>query len=447
MQITIPQNAQTVISTLAAKGFEANVVGGCVRDALLGTAPHDWDVCTNAEPAQVEDCFRAFKTFDAGIKHGTVTVVVDGELIEVTTYRIDGVYADNRHPDRVSFTKSLAEDLARRDFTINAMAYCDKDGITDPFGGREDLKRGVIRCVGDPDLRFGEDALRILRALRFASRLGFSIHYATAESIHKNAALLNSISAERIRDELMGILCGSGAEQILNEYRDVIAVIIPELAECFDFDQCNKHHVYDVYRHITRSVGVSRNHPLIRLTMLLHDIGKPQSCTQDSDGTKHFKGHQKISADISRTVLRRLRFSNITIDNCLRLVLFHDVRFNGSKRLVKRVLNHIGEDNMRLLFEVQLADLLAQSDYKREYKLNGVLNAQLQLEEILRQNDCFSLKQLALNGRDLINAGITDGRQIGKILYFLLDEVIDEKLANEKNALLARALEVKDSFV
>lgn len=442
MKINIPENAKKIINRLTDCGYEAFAVGGCVRDALIGNNPHDWDICTNAMPEQMKECFNGFTTFDAGIKHGTLSVVIDSEIFEITTYRIDGSYSDNRHPNCVSFTSDIVRDLARRDFTVNAMAYNDVIGIVDPFDGKADLRDKIIRCVGDPDKRFNEDALRILRALRFSSRLGFQIETKTAASIHKNAHLLNNISAERIRDELTGILCGDRVEDILNTYRDVIAVFIPEIAETFDFDQRNKHHVFDIYSHITHSVGIITNHPLTRLVMLFHDIGKVRACTQDADGTRHFKGHQQISADMAKVILQRLRFPNTVIDDCLKLIVYHDVRFNGSQSQVKRVLHQIGEVNMRLLFDVQYADIMSQSVYQREKKLQMLTMARKQFESVIAENACFSLKQLSVNGNDLIEIGITDGRQIGKILNCLLNDVIDEKIKNERSLLISKAKEI-----
>ena len=441
MIITIPTNAKKLINRLTESGYEAFAVGGCVRDALIGSIPHDWDICTNAVPEQMKACFTGFTTFDAGIKHGTLSVVIDGETFEVTTYRIDGTYSDNRHPNCVSFTSDIVRDLARRDFTVNAMAYNDLKGIIDPFGGKADLKNRIIRCVGNPDDRFNEDALRILRALRFSSRLGFQIEEKTAASIHKNAHLLTHISAERIRDELTEILCGERAQDILNTYRDVIAVFIPEIAETFDFDQRNKHHLFDIYSHITHSVGIVTNQPLTRLVMLFHDIGKARVCTQDADGTRHFKGHQQVSADMAKVILQRLRFPNTVIDDCLKLIVYHDVRFNGSQSQVKRMLNKLGEDNMRLLFAVQYADIMSQSAFQREEKLQMLAVAKKQFESVIAENACFSLKQLAVNGNDLIDMGITDGKQIGKILNCLLGDVIDDKTENDRNTLLLRAKE------
>lgn len=438
MKINIPQNANFIINALKASGYQAYAVGGCVRNALLGLYPHDWDICTNAKPDEMKAVFRDFDTHDFGLKHGTLVVMVEGDAFEVTTYRIDGVYADNRHPEQVTFTDNLTLDLSRRDFTVNAMAYNDDEGVIDPFGGAEDLKNNLLRCVGVPDNRFHEDALRILRGLRFASTYGFAIEPQTAQAIHSNAALLNHIAQERIREELTGILCGKNVEKILDEFRDVIAVVIPELAETFDFAQKNRHHQYDVWQHIIHSVAAIEDFPHLRMTMLLHDIGKPRACTVDKNGCNHFKGHQQISAELAKVILKRLKCPVDFTETCLQLIVYHDVRFNGTPQQVKRVLQKLGEENMHWLFQVQRADIAAQSGYQRGEKLAAIDLAEAQFEEILARNQCFSLKNLAVNGNDLIAAGITDGKEIGRVLNALLDGVIDEQIPNEKEALLEK---------
>ena len=435
----IPQNAKIIINKLRSAGYEAYAVGGCVRDSLLGITPHDWDICTSAKPDEIKACFRGFDTVDIGIRHGTVAVIIDSQPFEVTTYRIDGEYRDNRHPESVTFTTNLREDLSRRDFTVNAIAYNEEYGIADFYGGESDLKKRLIRCVGNPDERFREDALRILRALRFASCYSFSIETETAAAIHRNAGLLKNIAVERVQAELTRLLCGRGVENILNEFRDVFAVFIPELAETFDFDQKNKHHCFDVFHHITHSVSLIDSDPILRLTMLFHDIGKPRVCTTDKHGSRHFKGHQLVSAEIARNVLSRMRFPNETIETSVTLIVYHDVRFNGTLSQVKRVLNKIGGVNMRRLFCVQFADTLSQSDYLRDEKLSKIDLAKAQLEQILTEKQCFSLRQLAVNGRDLIGIGIVDGKQIGSLLSYLLECVIDDTLPNEKAALLSAA--------
>lgn len=438
MKLEIPQKANQIIQTLEQNGYEAYAVGGCVRNAVLGLPAHDWDICTNAKPEQLRQVFGDYTTHDFGLKHGTLVVSVDGEPFEVTTYRIDGDYADNRHPESVTFTDDLSADLSRRDFTVNAIAYSDRRGFVDPFGGAQDIKSNLLRCVGDPDCRFNEDALRILRGLRFASVYGFAIEPQTARSIHQNAALLQNIAQERIREELTGMLCGKNVLKTADEFRDVIAVAIPELTETFDFPQRTKHHQYDVWRHILHSVAAIDSEPLLRVTMLLHDLGKPRACTTDEKGENHFKGHQQISADLAEVILKRLRFPNVFVQSCLQLILYHDVRFDGSEKQVKHVLQALGEEQMRLLFKVQRADLAAQSDYRRAQKLAAVDAAERQTEKVLQQRQCFSLKQLAVNGADLIALGIPEGRAVGAALQALLTAVMNNELPNEKPALLAK---------
>ncbi len=442
MCVKISPKANRIIRELQDGGFEAYAVGGCVRNALLGIEPHDWDICTNAKPAEMRRIFSGYETHDYGLKHGTLVVMADGEPFEVTTYRIDGVYSDNRRPEKVTFTGDLTLDLSRRDFTVNAIAYNERDGIQDPFGGAEDLSRGILRCVGEPENRFYEDALRIMRGIRFASAYGFTVENKTAEAIHRCSGLLNNIAAERIQAELNGILCGAQAAETLDKFRDVIAVIIPELAEAFDFPQHNKHHRFDVWKHIINSVGGIEPDALLRTVMLLHDIGKPRACTTDANGQNHFKGHQQISADMSETILRRLKYPKAFSEECLELIIYHDVRYSGAPQQIKRLLQKLGESTMRRLFKVQRADVSAQSDYLRAEKLQSIDGAETRLDEIITENRCVRLSDLAVNGRDLIDAGFSEGRQIGIILNRLLDEVIDERLENEKTALLNRAKEL-----
>lgn len=439
MKILIPDDVNFILNRLNEYGYEAFVVGGCVRDSLLGLTPHDWDICTNALPHQIQACFSEFYQFDAGVKHGTVSVVYNKEVYEITTYRIDGDYSDNRHPQNVTFTKDIFNDLARRDFTVNAMAYNDKSGLVDFYGGQADLENRIIRCVGNADERFNEDALRIIRALRFASHYEFSIESKTSESIFRNSCLLNNIAAERISVELLKLLCGNGAEEILNNYRDVIAVIIPELEAEFDFNQHNKHHNRDLWHHTTHSVASIESNPALRMTMLLHDISKPECCSTDSDGVCHFYRHPVVGAEKAHEILRRLKFSNEFIKECETLIKYHDVRYSGSKRQLRRMLNKIGEKNMLNLIKVQRADVMAQSDYKRAEKLELISKSEVDLNEIINSKSCFNLNQLAVNGRDLIEIGITDGKQIGSTLKTLLNKVIDEKLENNKEDLLACA--------
>lgn len=446
MNIVLPKNVKTIIKILNTHNYEAFIVGGCVRDSVIGLTPHDWDICTNAKPEEIKKCFENFNTFDSGIKHGTISVVLDGEVFEVTTYRIDGTYSDNRRPDSVTFTSDITQDLARRDFTINAMAYNEKRGLIDPYGGRNDLSDKIIKCVGNPDFRFNEDALRIIRALRFASVYNFEIDDETAKSIHKNADLLNYIAVERISVELNKLLSGNGAEKILNNYRDVIAVFIPEIKPMFDYNQHTKHHNRDLWHHTIYAVKSIDNTPLLRMSMLLHDIGKPKACKRDEDGTCHFKGHPKYSAEMAENILRRLKYSNDFMETCITLIKYHDVRFSGSKRQLRHVMSAIGDKNVELLLKIQRADIMAQSDYKHKEKLEKLNLACQTYKEILADKDCFTLKQLKINGNDIKNLGLSEGIKIGKILKILLSLVIEDKIENEKSALIKKAEEIRDEI-
>lgn len=446
MNIVLPKNVKKIIDILNKNNFEAFIVGGCVRDSIIGLTPHDWDICTNAKPEEIKKCFANFNTFDSGIKHGTISIVIDSEVYEVTTYRIDGTYSDNRRPDSVTFTSDIAKDLARRDFTINAMAYNEQCGLIDPYGGREDLSDKIIRCVGNPDFRFNEDALRIIRALRFASVYDFVIENEISKSICKNAGLLKNIAVERISVEFNKLLCGNGAEEILNNYRDVIAVFIPEIKPMFDYSQHTKHHNRDLWRHTTYSVKSIDKMPLLRMSMLLHDIGKPKACKRDEDGTCHFKGHPKYSAEMAEIILRRLKYPTDFIETCITLIKYHDVRFNGSKRQLRHVMSAIGDKNVELLLKIQRADIMSQSEYKHKEKLEKLNLACKVYKEILADKDCFTLKQLEINGNDIKKLGVTEGVKIGKILKMLLSLVIEDKLENEKSALLNKAEEIRDEI-
>lgn len=444
MKILLPNEVKNIINELNKNNFEAFAVGGCVRDSLLGIIPNDWDICTDATPAQIIKCFNNYKTFDSGIKHGTVSVVINNEVFEVTTYRIDGNYTDNRRPDSVQFTKDILTDLARRDFTVNAMAYNEKKGLVDPFFGRFDLKNKIIKCVNDPDTRFNEDALRILRALRFASVYNFKIEKETAAAVHKNAELLSHIASERITSEFNKLLCGNGAESILNDYRDVVAVFIPEIIPTFDYEQHTKHHNRDLWHHTTCSVASVENSPLLRMTMLLHDLGKPRACKCDDNGTCHYKPHPKYSAETAEKILTRLKYPADFIKTCVTLIKFHDVRFDGSKHRLRHVMNAIGSKNVELLLKIQRADITAQSEYKHAEKLEKLDRACESYNQILYDNDCFTLKQLNINGNDIKNIGVAQGNKIGKMLKMLLSLVMEDKLENEKSALIKKAEEIKN---
>lgn len=440
-RIVLPFSCDRILQELERNKHTAYVVGGCVRDSLLGKEPHDWDICTSAKPEEVCTLFRAAgrTVIETGIKHGTVTVLTKANKpYEITTYRVDGIYSDNRHPDNVSFTKDLIEDLARRDFTINAMAYNPDIGVIDPFLGQSDLENKVIRCVGNPDDRFQEDALRILRTLRFASVYRFTIEEKTKESILKNKKLLRRISPERLRDELNKTLVGKNVKNIMQEYREVYAEFLPEIKPCFDFDQQNPYHCYDVWNHTLAAIsGIKPELPL-RLVMLFHDIGKPECFSQDENGTGHFYGHAVRSAEIAETVMRRLRYDNKTIEMVVELVCEHDRRSEVTPKSVRKLLNRFGEDQFRRWLKVRAADIGAQNPMSWPERLAKVEALQEIADNILTEKDCFTIQNLAVNGKDLLAAGIPEGPQIGQTLQKLLELVLQNPEHNTKEQLLEK---------
>lgn len=442
MKIEMPQGAKRILDTLEQNGFEAFVVGGCVRDSLLGNEPNDWDITTSALPGEIAACFSKQKLVLNGLRHGTVGIVEDGVLFEATTYRVDGAYSDNRRPDSVTFTRRLEEDLCRRDFTVNAMAYNDRAGIIDCFGGMEDLGKRLIRCVGEPKKRFEEDALRILRALRFSSRLNFFIEEQTARAIMEEKDRLKNIAIERIAKELLVLLCGKGAGRVLSDYPAVFFVFLPELSPMLHFNQNTPYHDLPLWEHTAKSVESIVPQPALRLVMLLHDVGKPSCKTTDEQGVSHYHGHPQKSAVMARQILTRLRLPTGLTEEVVRLILYHDYRCEPSSRAVLRLLNKVGEDTAKKLVQIRLADANAQSSYRREEKLKLIADYENKLHEVLARGDCYSLKNLQLNGQDLLSAGFPAGKEMGRVLGVLLDEVIDGRLANRKALLLARAKEL-----
>ncbi|MBP3498683.1 MAG: CCA tRNA nucleotidyltransferase [Akkermansia sp.] len=440
--INIPEHALTVVERLERYGYEAYVVGGCVRDSLLGRSPKDWDVCTNALPEEVLRVFKRFHVIKTGLQHGTVTVMVSHQPVEVTTFRIDGTYTDNRHPDSVNFVSRVEEDLARRDFTINAMAYNPTRGLVDAFGGQEDLRAGIIRCVGEPDARFNEDGLRILRALRFAARYDFGIETETAFSIHRNRHLLQNVSVERIFVELKGILAGEGVLGMMQAFPDVFAVIIPELAPTIGFDQHNPHHCYDVWTHIAHAVQAAPADEVLRLALLLHDIAKPATYTLGEDGKGHFYSHGKVGADMARDILLRLKSDTATLQNVVTLVREHDSVLPTTAPGMRRLIGKLGIDTLQQLLSIKQADMSAQSTHEREQKQATLRAARLLLDDVLDEPPAFTVSDLAITGRDLIAMGVKPGPAMGNILKTLLAEVQDELLPNTHAALSARAHEL-----
>lgn len=442
MTMDMPKNVDIAINLLQSAGFEAYAVGGCVRDSLLGKTPNDWDITTSAKPEDMKSVFAEFHCIDTGIKHGTVTVVIDGEPLEITTFRLDGEYEDNRHPKSVTFTSNLGADLGRRDFTVNAMAYSKKTRTVDLFGGQNDLKNGIIRCVGDPDRRFNEDALRILRALRFASALDFEIEEKTAQSLLKNRALLGNISEERIAKELLKLVCGKGAKRILMDFAPVLFEILPELQPMYKNSHDNPHHCYDIYEHTLIAVESIDPEPTLRFAMLLHDCGKPAVKKFDENGVAHFYGHQRISAEISAQILARLKVSNKFRDEILFLVSNHDrwELYENTEKMA-RYLSKFGLDGVLNLLKVMRADVLAQSPEYR-YRLDQIADAEETAKNLAAQKPCLSLSELQINGRTLMDIGISQGRKLGAVLAQLLDEVIDGVTKNTQEALTTRAREI-----
>ncbi len=432
----LPSFVCNAIDRLEHAGFEAVAVGGCVRDLLADIPPHDYDIATAATPDEICRIFAGERLIETGIKHGTVTVLLDGEPLEITTYRQDGVYADGRHPDSVTFSRRLKDDLSRRDFTVNAMALHPVHGVTDLFGGKQDLADGVLRCVGNPSVRFAEDALRILRGLRFASQHGFTIESETADALRAARKTLSNVSAERIYAEMTALLCGKYVTQVLLQFPDVIATVIPELKEAVGFSQNNRHHIYTVYDHIARVVGEVSPTPALRWAALLHDCGKPACQTVDSAGEFHFAGHPQESARLADRALTRLRADKHTKEAVLEIVNLHDLRTPPTKKAVQRLLSRVGKDRFFELLDIAAADRSAQNpayapaEKAREDAVRDLAN------KLLSENACLTLSDLAVSGDDLIKAGIPAGKELGDTLHRLLDLVLDEKCENEKNALL-----------
>ena len=435
MQIRLPEKVHNIINTLEEAGYEAYAVGGCVRDSVLGRTPDDWDITTSAKPDEMKRLFP--RTVDTGIKHGTITVLLGGEGFEVTTYRIDGTYEDGRHPSEVTFTASLKEDLRRRDFTINAMAYNERDGLVDLYGGLADIENQVIRCVGNAEERFDEDALRMLRAVRFSAQLGYRIDETTGEAIKALAPNLQKISAERIQVELVKLVISPHPDYLRNAYElGITAQVLPEFDLCMETPQRHKHHCYDVGEHILHSMLGVEPDKVLRLGMLFHDIGKPQTLTIDPDGTTHNKRHPFEGEKITRKVMRRLKFDNDTTDKVTKLVLYHDYDIAPTEAGVRRAVNRIGEEIFPMIFTVRRADIAAQSDYMREEKLEKVAYIEKLYRGILSRKEAVTLKDLAISGNDLIAEGMPPGRQIGETLSALLERVLDDPSLNTKEILL-----------
>lgn len=463
-KMKLPPEVSRILGKLAEHGYEAYVVGGCVRDALLGREPEDWDITTSAKPVQVKKIFS--RTVDTGLQHGTVTVLVHGRGYEVTTYRVDGEYEDGRHPKEVAFTTSLRMDLERRDFTINAMAYNEKDGLVDEFDGIGDLERGIIRCVGDAGQRFDEDALRMLRAVRFSGQLGFRIEKGTRLAIAGRVSSLSKISAERIRVEIVKLLVSDGAAQLMMAYElGMTGIFMPEFDDMMECDQHNHHHIYTVGEHsihgveqINRffahdtAVQVSdyarrklysicdmldkKQHMILVTAMLLHDVAKPEMMVIDEEGVGHFTGHPERGAEAAGKIMRRLTFDNVSVDTAVRLIRYHDYRMEPTARAVRRAASRIGKDIVWMEFLMQYCDVLSQNPETFAEKLERLDEAMQIYEEVEAAGQPLCVRELAVNGRDLIAAGIEPGPELGRILQQLLEIVLQEPGKNTREELL-----------
>jgi tRNA nucleotidyltransferase (CCA-adding enzyme) len=441
MKLNLPVPVEKAFKQLESCGFCGYLVVGCVRDFLLATPPTDFDMTTDATPTEILACFASHRVVETGIRHGTVTVIIEGMAIEITTHRTEGDYSDSRHPDTVKFTRNLPDDLARRDFTINAMAYHPQKGLIDLFGGSQDIKNKIICCVGDPFQRMAEDVLRILRGLRFAAVLGFVLEAETRTAIRQNCGQLRHISAERIAAELDKLICGKNVKDIILTETAVLGVVIPELLPAKNFDQMNPHHCYDVLTHTAVALETLAPVPRLRWAMLFHDLGKPQTFTRDDAGVGHFKGHSKCSEAMARERLTALRISKNTIDQVCLLVKYHDTLIEADKTSVKRWLHRLSEPLFRDLIAIKRGDNLAQAP---EYhsRLASLQKLEALLDQVIAEKACFSLKDLAVNGHDLIGLGITNGAEIGRILKQLLEGVIEETYQNEKDILIEKAKEM-----
>ncbi|MFA6309344.1 MAG: HD domain-containing protein [Clostridia bacterium] len=434
-QIELTKSVEDIIKILNSSGFKAYIVGGCVRDGILGLKPHDWDIATDAYPSDIKALFK--KTVDTGIRHGTITIIENSDSFEVTTFRIDGEYSDNRRPDKVEFTDLIENDLARRDFTINAIAYHSEIGFIDPFGGIKDIEKRMINSVGNPDERFSEDALRMLRAIRFSAQLDFSISDNILKSITKNSSLIKNVSNERILEELTKILISPTPLKFKLLYETILlSNIMPEMSLCFETEQNHPSHVYNVGDHSLYSVANIDAIPLLRWAALFHDIGKPLVRTTDDKGVDHFHGHSEKSTTLALEIMKRLRFDNETAEIVARLVKNHDREIIADYTPVRRAVNRVGDDIFPYLLQIKRADSLAQSPQSLNEKLEHLDRISFIYNEIKESNQCISLKNLAVTGGDLLNEGFTEGKMIGETLDLLLNMVLENPELNDKESLL-----------
>lgn len=436
--VTMPAGAERILCTLTAAGYEAYLVGGCVRDLLRGVPPQDWDICTSALPEETERCFPDRRIVETGLKHGTVTVLDGEEAYEVTTFRSDGPYSDGRRPDRVRFVSDLREDLSRRDFTMNAIAMDLRGELRDPFGGEKDIWEKRIRCVGEPVRRFQEDGLRIMRGLRFGASLGYTLEEETARAIHQCRAMLDHVAAERIHVELCKLIIGQRAGEVLGEFPDVLWQFWPELKGLFDMEQRNPWHCWNGWEHTLRAVEAAPADEILRLTMLLHDVGKPRCKITDEKGIDHFYGHPEVGAEMADEMLGRLKFENETHRQVVTLVRYHDTDLRPDPRLIRRWLSKLGRETFFRLLEVKRADALAQNREKSGETLERLERIRPLGEKLLREGQCLTLKDLAVNGKDALEAGIPAGPEVGRTLEALLNAVLDGEVPNQREELLKR---------
>ena len=445
MGFFIPDNISKIMEKLDENGFEAYIVGGCVRDHIIGNVPKDYDITTSASPDEIKECLSGYNIIDTGIEHGTVTVVSDGENVEITTYRIDGEYTDHRHPEAVIFSKKLSDDLSRRDFTVNAMAYNKKTGLVDIFGGQKDIAEKKIRCVGEPEKRFDEDALRIMRALRFSSELGFDIDEKTSEAIFKMKHLLKNVSSERISKELLLLLSGKSPCKVLERYHEVFEVFVPEIAPCVGFDQRSKYHAYDVWGHIAHAVENSAPVPDVRLALFFHDIGKPECFRMDENGRGHFKGHEQISAEIASAVLKRMKFPKDTVERIEKLIRYHYFTPINERKFVRRLISKLGQEDFFLLMEVMKGDNRAKHSFCSE-RVKTIDDMAETAKDIIAEEQCFKVTDLAVSGNDMLALGLK-GAEIGQTLRALLEAVIGEEADNDRESLIKYASKyIKENF-
>ena len=436
MKFNIPDGARHILQTLNGAGHEAYLVGGCVRDLLRGVEPQDWDICTSARPEETERCFAGRRIVETGLKHGTVTVLVEGEPYEITTYRTEGPYSDSRRPDYVRFVPDLEEDLARRDFTMNAIAMNLEADLRDPFGGAKDISSGLIRCVGEPDRRFQEDGLRVMRALRFAAVFGYAVEGRTAQAVHENRAVLDRVAAERINAELRRLLVGKGAGDVLRQYPDVFCQFWPQLGPLVALEQNNPWHCWGGWEHTIRALEAAPADVTLRLAMLLHDIGKPACKSTDEAGIDHFCGHSAVGAQLADRMLRALKFDNRTRERVALLVERHDVQIPDREHSIRKWLGRLGPEAFFQLLEVKRADGMGQDLEKVQRRLDELDEIGAKAEQILAERQCLTLKDLVVDGRDVIAAGVEPGPEVGRILDGALGQVLNGEAPNERSALL-----------